>query len=111
MDSLSAIAMGMANRNKRIMVFDWNKAATLIRELKPKNVAAGLRSDWEWTSGEIYSDNKPNLESYTYLASTWAKPEIEIDGDIQECWIYQDKSDNWDAQTKWPPSALDILNK
>ncbi len=101
--------MGEANRNKPLMVFDWNTAAKLIKERNPQKASAGLRSDWEWTGGDIYKDGQPCLDDYTFLSSTWATPEIEIDGEVIACWIYQKDSDNWNSDTKWPESALNIL--
>ena len=104
-----AFAFGEANRGRETMVFDWKKAAEIIRERKPKVVSAGLRDDWEWTGGIIYEDGKPVKDSYTYLESTWAVPEMEIDGEIVECYIMGNET-KWDAYTKWPKKALDILN-
>ena len=91
----------------KMRVFDWEKAARLIVERKPKVVRAGLRGDWVWTGGTIWA-GAPDMDSYTYLASDWARPEIEIDGEAMECW--RDASDvGWVASTKWPDSALEIL--
>ena len=111
MDSLTAFEMGRANRNKELMVFDWHKAAKLIKESNCKVASAGLQHDWEWTGGKIFEDGKPLTDRYTFLSSTWAIPEIEIDGNIQECYIMQSESPDkkWDNDTKWPKSALEIL--
>ena len=109
MDTLSAFARGQAARGKERMVFDWDKAAQLIRDRKPKEARAGLRSDWEWTGGNIYSDGKPDTESYTYLASPWAVPELELDGELFECYRMQSEVPDWTDSTKWPSSALAIL--
>lgn len=108
MDTLLAFAMGDANRENRMRVFDWNKAATLIKERKPKYADAGLGGDWEWTGGEIFSNGKVVTNSYTYLASCWAIPEIDIDGDVIPCWSWMDETE-WDEHTKWPDSARKIL--
>ncbi len=78
MDSFIAFAMGMANRGKPMMVFDWDKAAKRIKETGARQASAGLAGDWEYTGGEILVDGKPTNDGYTYLASTWAVPEIEI---------------------------------
>ncbi len=115
MDSFSAMLRGMANRDKPTMVFDWHKAARLIRERKPKDVGAGLRSDWEYTGGSIYENGKPTPkdETYVYLASTWAVPEIALDGELEPCYVMQadvPNGEKWDSSTYWPQSALDILN-
>jgi len=112
METMKAFMIGEANKGKELMVFDWNKAAKLIKEKNAKNASAELQSDWEYTGGEIFTDGKPNMDDYTYLASTWATPEIEIDGEIQDCFIMQSESPNgeWDSDTKWPKSAIKILN-
>lgn len=110
MDTMAAFAMGRASRNNRPRVFDWHKAARLIKEKNPAVAGAGLAGDWEYTGGTIYANGKADTDSYTYLASTWAAPEIEIDGEKQDCWVYCDESD-WDCHTKWPKSALKILSE
>lgn len=109
MDTKIAFALGRANRGKEPMVFDWNKAAELIREKSPQTAMAGLRDDWEWTGGTIYENGSPVTDSYTYLSSTWAVPEIELDGDIVPCYKMQSEVPDWGSDTKWPQSALNIL--
>lgn len=111
MDTWQAFAMGEANRNNPEKVFDWIKAAELIKEKNPQYVRAGLGRDWGWTGGTIYQDGKPVFDSYTFLASTWAIPEIDIDGEIEECWVWLDDSPGWDSDTKWPQEALNILEQ
>ncbi len=110
MNTLAAFANGMANRGKTMMVFDWKKAAALIVERNPTIVRAGLRDDWGWTGGTIYEDGKRvgRDGSYTYLASTWATPEIEIDGEIMPCFVMNTPEENpgkWDSDTRWPEVA------
>ena len=112
---VSMIARAEANRGKQMKVFDWDKAARLIKERKPKIAEAGLEGDWEYTGGVIYRNGKPVTDndigdSYTYLASTWATPILELDGDPVECYVMDDKR-GWDEHTKWPKSALEILKK
>lgn len=111
MNSLEAMARGEAARaaGAKHRVFDWDKAAELIRERKPKQAGAGLSGDWEWTGGTIFEDGKPVTDSYTYLESNWATPELELDGETIDCWRYVDETDGWNADTKWPESALKIL--
>lgn len=112
MDTMMAFAMGEANRGKPAMVFDWHKAARLIRERKPREVGAGLMSDWEYTGGSIYRNGAPvkKDDTYTYLASTWATPEIELDGEKEPCFLMEyDSKEVWDEHTYGPQSALDIL--
>ena len=110
MNTLDAFAMGEANRGKELMVFDWDKAARIIKERKAESAAAGLRGDWEYTGGVIFEDGKPCKDDYTYLASTWAAPELSVDGDVIPCYNMQSEVPRWGYNTKWPKSALDILN-
>lgn len=110
MNTVMAFAMSQANQGKELMVFDWDKAARLIKERKPKCASAGLRDDWEWTGGTIYKDGKPVMGDYTYLVSTWAVPELNMDGAIVECFRMKHEVPGWGSKTKWPKSALDILN-
>lgn len=111
MNTMSAFAMGKANQDKIQMVFDWKKAAQIIKDRKPSVANASLSGDWEFPGGKIYEDGQPILQedTYTFLASTWATPELEIDGEIIDCFIMADKTD-WDSSTYWPQEALDILN-
>lgn len=109
MDTAKALLMGMQNRGKEMKVFDWDKAARIIAERNPERAAAGLRGDWEYTGGVIYEDGNPVFDDYTYLASTWATPELEIDDAIIECYVMEYDTE-WDSDTKWPESALKILN-
>lgn len=112
MDTLRAFIIGEANRNKELMVFDWHKAARLILERKPAYASAGLSSDWEWTGGTIFEDGKPvsKEDTYTYLASTWATPELDLDGVVVECYIMQSEAPDWDWDTYWPQSTVSILS-
>lgn len=109
MNTLDAFAMGEKHRNQPLMVFDWDKAARLIRERGATSAAAGLRDDWEYTGGAIMAAGKPLRNQYTFLASTWAVPELEIDGELIPCYKMQSDTPGWDAKTKWPDSALEIL--
>jgi hypothetical protein len=109
MDTLQALALGEAHRDDPTKVFDWDKAAQLIKDRQA--AAAGLSGDWEWTGGDIFLNGEPvpQADTYTYLASTWATPELDIDGEIIDCWRYKSDSPDWDAETYWPDSALAIL--
>jgi hypothetical protein len=112
MDTMKAFAYGQANRGKDQMVFDWDKAARLIREAKPARAAAGLAGDWEWTGGRIYEEEKPvpASETYTFLASTWAVPQLSMDNEVIPCFRMETDAPGWDSSTYWPDSALKILN-
>ena len=109
MDTMSAFAMGQANRHKELMVLDWEKAAKMIKDRDAKDASAGLAGDWEWTGGDILVDGKIPEDSSPYLASTWATPEIEIGGLKHDCYKMQSKTPGWDADTFWPEEARKIL--
>lgn len=100
--------MGLANADKPLMVFDWKLAAEIIRDEKPDCVEAGLSGDWGYTGGVIYQDGEVVESAYTYLSSTWARPQILIDGDYRDCYVMQSETD-WDSDTKWPDEAKQIL--
>lgn len=113
MNTFEAFAKGEANRNKELMVFDWEKAAKIIKEEEVKDAAAGLRGDWEYTGGTILHEGKPvdQKKTYTYLASTWAVPELKIKGKKIACYKMQSETPDWNSDTYWPPEALVILNQ
>lgn len=113
MDTMSAFALGKANRGNELKVFDWSKAAKLIKESGCKEARAGLTGDWEWTGGQIFSDGEPvkKEDAHVYLVSIWATPELEIDGNRQDCYLMKSQTPDgsWDRDTFWPKEALDIL--
>ena len=109
MDTVSAFAMGMANRGRPLMVFDWKKAAEIIRDENPGLVEAGLAGDWEWTGGIIFRDGVIVEDEYTYLSSNWATPQIVVDGDSRDCYVMESETD-WHSGTKCPAEARAILD-
>lgn len=111
MDTLSAFSMGRANRGRPLMVFDWEKAARLIKESGAQSAEAGLTGDWGYTGGPILDGGKPvpREDTGAYLASTWATPCVFIDGDYHECFRMQSDTPGWDRDTYWPAGALAIL--
>lgn len=117
MDTASAIVWNRVNRDSPMMVFDWVKAARIIRDRlligNLREAAAGLQSDWEWTGGLILSKGAivPRDETYTYLSSNWAKPELKIDGEIMECFCLISERPEWGSDTYWPKEAQDILSE
>lgn len=101
-------AMILAHNGDRERVFDWDKAARRIMEINPRYAAAGLGLDWKWTGGIIWYKGEPISDSATYLCSDWATPELRLDDKVEACWRYQDETE-WDADTRWPASALAIV--
>ena len=98
-------------KTKDRMVIDWDKAARLIAERKPQIAMAGLRGDWKNTGGMIYEDGKLITDKYTYLASSWAIPELDMDGETVECYRMESETPKWHAHTKWPKSAVEIYRE
>ncbi len=89
-----AFLRGQANRGKEMMVFDWVRAARIIKELQPQEASAGLEEDWENTGGRIFVDGKPYTDDYTFLASTWATPQLLLDGKLFDC--YAGLEEDWE---------------
>lgn len=112
MDTYLAIARSAASP-RRQRVFDWNKAAGIIKDKPTATYSAGLSEDFEYTCGKIFERGKPVLNDYTYLSSNWAIPTLvveESDGKYDEidCWLWEEDC-KWNEDTKWPESALAIL--
>lgn len=115
MDTMTAFMMGEMNRDKPMKVFDWNKAASIIKEKGIEDADAGLIEDWFATGGTILSDGKIVSEddTYVYLVSTWATPVLRYGGTSEECYIMEDdvpKEWDGDSGVYWPKSARDIFN-
>lgn len=118
MDTIQAFMLVEKNRGKEQRVFDWDKAAKIIHDKQPMVADAGLREDWEWTNGEIYEHGRVVKCDYTYLASTWATPVLVLYYDDEElferveieCWVMEGETE-YNAETKWPKSALKILKE
>lgn len=111
MDTTMAFARSMAAQGNESKVFDWDRAAALIAEAKPTIASAGLSEDWGWTGGTIFENGEPvdQGNTYTYLASNWATPELDMDGTVVDCFKMQSEAPQWHAETYWPESALAIL--
>lgn len=110
MNTELAFKMALIHEADEHMVFDWDLAARIIAKRRPTQARAGLRGDWEWTGGTIYENGKAVINSYTYLESNWATPELEMDGEVMPCYVMKSLT-KWDAETKWPKSALKILKE
>jgi len=111
METLYALAMGRLHMNDQLMVFDWDKAAHILAVRNPDEALAGLQYDYEYTAGVIWRKGKPVKDEYTYLASTWARPMLIIGDEEIECWRYKGEVPEWNSETKWPQSALEIVKQ
>jgi hypothetical protein len=108
MDMALAFEMAESHRGDPLMVFDWDKAARILSDRMPDMAFAGLEGDYAYTGGIIWLSGEPWMRDYTYLASTWAKPLLIIGDEAIECWCH---NPDWDAGTKWPLSAMEIVKK
>ena len=113
MDTMAAFMRGEAARRagSPLRVFDWEKAARLIVERRPTEAGAGLAGDWGWTGGVIWINGDVIRDQYTYLASLWATPILDLDGEEIDCWRLQSDTPGWDSDTKWPDEAIAILRQ
>jgi hypothetical protein len=98
-------AITLREQNTPMKTFDWDRAAQLIRDKKPKIAEAGLAGDWSYTGGVIYN-GAPVYDEYTYLSSMWAIPTLIMDDEEIPCWSIECE---WNENTKWPESAIKIL--
>lgn len=98
---------------EKAKVFDWHKAADILREQKAQNASAGLHEDFMETQETILRDGVPVPadKANTYLASMWATPVLVIDGYSIPCWRFEDDlPEPWGRHTCWPESALTRFN-
>lgn len=111
MDTMTAFLLGESTKHLEPKVFDWEKAARLIRESGANEASAGLSGDWEWTGGAIFRNGEPvpEEETYVYLASTHATPELELNGEVVDCYRLKSETPGWGSDTYWPPEALAAL--
>ena len=107
-----------AAKDKPLMVFDWDKAAEIIKSNLEKypnlRAEAGLQGDWEYTGGIIYENKLSVTSDYTYLASNWAIPTLLLfngEDEVLEvgCYALKDES-RFTSESKWDEKSLKILN-
>lgn len=92
-------------------VFDWTRAAEIIKDRDIKNASAGLAEDWDMTNGQILVNGKPKgkNKSNIFLGSTWATPVLVIGDEIIPCYRLESDTPGWNSITHWPEEALAIL--
>ena len=87
------LGMDIATKPRGDMKFmDWKKAKEIIDEQIKQNpdvvIYAGLREDWNNTSGIIYANGDFYDGGFFYGCSNWATPILDIDGYEIECYTY-----------------------
>jgi hypothetical protein len=106
-ETLYIQALSSQNTEDR-KVFDWIKAAQLIRDRQPSEAVAGLSEDMSWTAGTIYLNGNIVSDSYLYLASDWATPVVVLDGEEIECYTVMPARLAYDRPV-WSEEARQIL--
>lgn len=67
---------------------DWDKVEKICLEHPNEEIEAGLREDWNNTSGTIFSKGKWVNGGILYDQSRWATPIVDINGEEIECWTH-----------------------
>ena len=100
-----------------LKVFDWDKAARIIKANGYKDVRAGLSEDWFWTGGGILEDgNIVDEELFRcWVHSPWDTPVIRVySEDGEKCHTeypcFRETSDDYIPE-HWPESARKILEE
>lgn len=111
---MGVLDISEATQHDGLMVFDWHKAAKLIKKKKATYAHVHLEGS-EVNNGWIFYDGSYEHDEVgvDHLASTWATPMLEIgDEDAIPCFIISDRREGgWDANTMWPDSAKKIIGK
>lgn len=111
MDPFDIFVNGLRHEKNERRVFDWNKAAQILRDRKTLTCKACIIEDYDETVGSILIDGEPALDfKFPYLSSCYGTPCIVFeDCDFVPCWIPQSESPDWTGYTYWPESARCIL--
>ena len=94
------------------MVFDWEKAAEVLRERQPVAASVSFIGKHERTEPVlIYRDGEPTPDPRTFCPyDAFDKPTLLIDGDEIECFRLENTITTWAIDEYWPESARRILN-
>ena len=106
---MQAFGRAQAAKGNEPMVFDWDRAAQILKDNSVQNAQAGLEEDWEYTGGDILVDGKIPKKSYTFLSSTWARPQLQYQGELINCYKMRKDTPNWSSEIFWPDSARKIF--
>lgn len=114
---MQVFMMGMANRNKEMKVFDFEKFYNILMTEDVIVASAGLEEDLQYTEGTLICDGKIDNDYYAYLQSTWATPVLMYttrDNNFNriECWVMESQA-KWSIVESWPyiEGYLDTLIK
>lgn len=82
-------AIAGSNSIGKMRYMDWEKVKKIIETHQNAIIYAGLREDWNNTSGLIYAKGK-YYNGYVFGASSWATPIVDVDGVEIECWTTEE---------------------
>ena len=84
--------------NDGMRYMDWEKVKQICL-LNPKaEIRAGLREDWNNTSGLIFKNGK-YYDGYVYGSSYWATPIIDVNG--EEIEVYTNIDNGFTGKPDW----------
>ena len=69
---------------------DWKKVREIVNENPSAVIRAGLREDWDNTSGLIFAHGKYYDGGIVYGCSVWATPIVDVDGMEIECYVTEE---------------------
>ena len=80
---------------------DWEKVQQIVDENPDAVIHAGLKEDWNNTSGLIYAKGKYYNGGSLYDRSVWATPIVDVDGKEIECWTYEKQKKSTGVPRGW----------
>jgi hypothetical protein len=105
MDMDYETARNQASDEIRYITFDWEKAATIIRDRRARNATAGLQGDWDATNVVIYRNGDIVRHPSVRLTTQSYVPILVLDDNTERpCWRVGE-----DFGEQWPDGALSIL--
>lgn len=113
-DAMSLInAVNIIVDAARVRVFDWDRAAALIKATGAQTALAGIDKDWLSSSDSIFDDGRARVDS---ACQAWTEnpnmsPCLELDGKRMPCFKEMWVSDITvaDRRAIWPGRSAEIL--
>lgn len=96
-----------------VYIFDWNKAATIIKANNPKKAYAYVGSLRKHTEVTIWQNDTIMPKTPSFLISYdnfGGGIHLGCDGFATPCSVLLSNTDGWNRDTWWPASAVEILN-
>jgi hypothetical protein len=102
----TAVATKLIGRTKYM---DWNKVQKIVDENPNSVIYAGLREDWNNTSGLIFARGE-YYNGYVYGCSNWATPIVDVDGKEIECWTCEPTKED-SGKPDWWGNGSELLSE